>query len=349
MNQNLISIVIPTRNRPGTLLAAIKSVHENLSDIPYELIIASNGDSLEEDFQGVPKSMYENTKVVRSEIRLSMRDNWGFGFTHAIGEWIYFLGDDDIIARKQGDFFRNLLLRLDVDGVVFLNGRFAWKVDIKGDFFQTDIYEPEEDFLIHIIAPGTGLNKNWEKILPHQFPVSSGRSVIRRTVLQSLQQRGLLFAGVSPDWFTGAYFAHSDYSFARVGCIWANLGSHPNSSIAQMLKPNLESSRAEAQLNAFEVHPILSSKVGKFPTTWLVRMDAIIRAREALGFSTKISELNLLREALKTTPRFVWKVSKQLVIDKPSRIFLVIPIGVYEQLRSFLRWLCGCISISSKT
>jgi glycosyltransferase involved in cell wall biosynthesis len=338
MGKIALSIVIPTRNRPETLRFALESIKLCLSEIDYEIIIASNGESLEADLLDVRPELLEFAQVVRNERRLSLSDNWRFGFGFTKGKWVHILGDDDCIAIKHSEKLKEILKREDVDGLVFRYGTFNWKVDQKGDYSQEYIWQPNETRETQKIKSNASVIRNWESLQPRDYPNTTGRSLVKRDYLSDLEEKGLLFAAASPDWFTGAYFAFSNSTFLRCDLIWANIGVHPKSSLFQMKNPGTTFSLGEAKLQSYGFHQKLSSKNGQFPTTWLVRMDSIIRAREALSLNTKISEFRLLRQALETTPRFVWRVSKQLVSDKPLRIFLVTLIGFYEQVLSLLRW-----------
>ena len=338
MREILLSIVLPTRNRPETLRFALESIKSCLSGIDYEIVIASNGESLDTDVLDVRPELLEFAQVVRSERRLSLSDNWRFGFGFTRGKWVHILGDDDCIAIKYSEKLSEILHREDIDGLVFRYGTFNWKVDQGGEYSQECIWQPDETLETQKIKSNASVIRNWESLQPRDYPNSTGRSLIKRDYLNKLEENGLLFAAASPDWFTGAYFAFSNSTFLRCDLIWANIGVHPKSSLFQMKNPGTTFSIAEAKLQSHGFHQKLNSNNGRFPTTWLVRMDSIIRAREVLGLNTEISEFRLLRQALETTPRFVWRVSAQLVSDKPLRIFLVALIGFYEQVISLLRW-----------
>ena len=338
MGKMALSIVIPTRNRPETLKFALESIKSHLSEIEHEIIIASNGESLQADLLDIGPELLEFVQIVRSEKRLSMSENWHFGFGFTSGRWVYFLGDDDCIAIKHSAKLSEILEREDVDGLVFRYGTFNWNVDQNGRYFQQCMWQPKETLEILEIQSNAGCLRNWESLHPRDYPNATARSLIKRDFLGHIEERGLLFAAASPDWFTGAYFAFSNSIFLKCDLIWANIGVHPKSSISQMKNPGTAFAIEEAKLQIYGFHQKLNSRDGQFPTTWLTRMDSIIRAREALELNTKISEFRLLRQALKTTPRFVRRVSRKLVLDKPSRIFLVTLIGLYEQVLSLLRW-----------
>ena len=106
--------------------------------------------------------------------------------------------------------------------------------------------------------------------------------------------------------------------------LWANIGTHPESSIFQIYNPLSKVSLEEAKVQSFTIHSQLKSKTNSFPTNWLIRLDSIIRARQLLGLSTSISDFRLVRDALDTTPRYVRKVAVKLVSDSFTRFPIVL-------------------------
>ena len=330
-----LSIVIPTRNRPANLKFALESVYANLSEIDFEVIISSNGFSLEGDLEGIPSHLLGSVKVVRSDLRLSMGENWRFGFSFATGRWIHILGDDDCVALRSPHKLKELLKRDDIDGLVFRTGKFNWKIDSEGNYYQDSLQEPEESELISQGEETVPLPKNWESLQPRSYPNATGRSMVRRGYLKNLDQKGVLFAAISPDWFTGAYFAFSNSRYLICDILWANIGTNPESSIFQIYNPHSKVSLEEAKVQSFTIHSHLKSKTNTFPTTWLVRLDSILRARELLGLGVSISDFKLVRDALETTPRYVHKVAIKLVSDSFTRTPIVLLNIIPSYMKSF--------------
>ncbi|CAM4345029.1 glycosyltransferase family 2 protein [Gillisia limnaea] len=91
----LISIIIPTYNRSGSILKAIKSVIDQTSD-SWELIIVDDGS--DDDTYEVIKTFLDHPKV-----QYSFQENKGvssarnYGASKAIGEFLMFLDSDDYI------------------------------------------------------------------------------------------------------------------------------------------------------------------------------------------------------------------------------------------------------------
>lgn len=89
----LVSIVIPTRERPDTLFHALRTAVEQ-SWKNVEIIVSDNGGhdatrTVVEGF-GDPRIRY-----VKTDGRVSMSENFEFALSHATGDWLSVIGDDD--------------------------------------------------------------------------------------------------------------------------------------------------------------------------------------------------------------------------------------------------------------
>lgn len=93
MAEKLYSIIMPTRERADVLHFAIRTVLK-LTRSNYELIVMDNCGS-PGTRQVVEAFDSPHIRYFRSPTRLSMADNWEEGLSHATGDYITFLGDDD--------------------------------------------------------------------------------------------------------------------------------------------------------------------------------------------------------------------------------------------------------------
>lgn len=94
----ILSIVIPTRNRQEYIVSAIKAITENASS-DIEVIIADNSD----DGELLPLRLgcYVHDKRIRilppEKQVLSMKENWERALHVTNGQWVSYIGDDDLI------------------------------------------------------------------------------------------------------------------------------------------------------------------------------------------------------------------------------------------------------------
>lgn len=93
MSGPTFSIVVPTRNRGHLLGNALETLLAQTA-ADFEIVVTDNAsaDSTKEVAlaSGDPRIRY-----VRSERPLRQHENWDFGVSHAEGEWVTVLGDDD--------------------------------------------------------------------------------------------------------------------------------------------------------------------------------------------------------------------------------------------------------------
>lgn len=101
----LLSICIPTFNRPEWLIEAINSISADIDTLQEIEICVSNNCS-ESDYSDVVKlidsvSNFIKISYVRHSARISLDENHHFVKRMASGNYIYFLGDDDFFLENQ--------------------------------------------------------------------------------------------------------------------------------------------------------------------------------------------------------------------------------------------------------
>jgi len=95
MNKPIVSIVIPTKNRPKTLEKLIESILEWPIQ-NFEIVVNDNSDDNILTQKLINKYMLDSRlKYFYHEGYLSMSSNCGMAIEKATGEYICFLGDDD--------------------------------------------------------------------------------------------------------------------------------------------------------------------------------------------------------------------------------------------------------------
>ncbi len=87
------SVVIPTRERAATLKHALRTcLNQNFDD--YEIVVSDN-DSSPPTRAVVDQAASPKVRYVRTPGPLAMSSNWDFGVSHAHGEYVLLIGDDD--------------------------------------------------------------------------------------------------------------------------------------------------------------------------------------------------------------------------------------------------------------
>lgn len=93
------SIVIPTFERENLLEGTIAGcLLQDYDD--FELLISNNFSKDNTEFVLAKYNNNSKVRIVRTDRKLSMPDHWAFAMTHARGDYILFLGDDDGISPR---------------------------------------------------------------------------------------------------------------------------------------------------------------------------------------------------------------------------------------------------------
>jgi glycosyltransferase involved in cell wall biosynthesis len=119
---SLVSVVVPTHNRPDLLIEALASVRaQTFTD--YEIIVVSNGEPPEN------RARSEAAAINHGCVYYALDDGnvsaaRNLGIAHARGKWIAFLDDDDIwlpekLARQLGEAKRTGAAMVTCDVVHF--------------------------------------------------------------------------------------------------------------------------------------------------------------------------------------------------------------------------------------
>ncbi|WP_445191797.1 glycosyltransferase family 2 protein [Sphingomonas sp. Tas61C01] len=119
-----MSIVIPSRDRARYVGASIATALQS-GDVPVEILVLDNAST--DDTADVVKAIRDpRLRYVRSDIRLSMRDNFERGLELARGDYLGFIGDDDGIFAHTAEMVHRLFERSDVMAVAAARAHYYW-------------------------------------------------------------------------------------------------------------------------------------------------------------------------------------------------------------------------------
>ncbi len=119
------SILIPTRNGVRYLPYAIDSVLSQASD-EFELIVSDNHSS-DGTAEYLSKLSDPRLKVIKPETELPMTLHFEFILSHASGEWVTAIGDDDGLMPFFFDYLRSLRLDyIKAPAISFRRAFYTW-------------------------------------------------------------------------------------------------------------------------------------------------------------------------------------------------------------------------------
>lgn len=207
------SIIIPTRNRPKTLRWSLKTcVEQRFRD--FEVIVSDNH-SDPETREVVEEFTSPNVRYLRTSRPLAMSDNWEFATSHATGEYVIVIGDDDgLLPRGLEEI--DAAIRSSPTRILRCSGV---------NYFWPDVAIPELTNRLQIpfgrrnevvnvfdVAPRVAHGE-----LPHQaLPMLYNSAIPRATIGQLRERVGRVFGALSPDIYTGFAFAYLSRNYASI-------------------------------------------------------------------------------------------------------------------------------------
>ena len=208
--QPFFSIVIPTRNRADTLEYTIKTIlNQNFND--FEIIVCNNNsiDNTEELIKNIDDF---RIKYIKSEIDLSMSDNWELAYTQTKGKYITYLADNDGFINGSLSFLHNLLELNNLPKIIRWNKNiYHWPSmdSINKNLLYIHLLKNLKIIETNKIIQEVLDEKRNYQILPMIYT-----SVIKRELVEMLiKKTGRIFHSVSPDLSTGFSFAILEKSY----------------------------------------------------------------------------------------------------------------------------------------
>ncbi len=278
MSGNLFSIVIPTRQRHDTLKYSIQSVL-NQTYREFELVVMDNFSSPET--AEVVKSFDDpRIKYYRAPERLSMSDNWELGLSHATGEYIFILGDDDALMPDGLEICCEILKRFNLKIVSWRRSFYWWPTAIAP--WRRNLLSVILSQEASIFNPKDTLNKVCKYQLTYENLPTIYNSFIHRDVIEKVKSvAGRYFMSYCPDIYSGivnSYFFDSFlYSYRPLSV--AGISGHSTgashayrSMDSQPYKDYLQ----EHKTDITERHPALINSDSEY----IILADVFIRTKE---------------------------------------------------------------------
>jgi glycosyltransferase involved in cell wall biosynthesis len=120
------SILVPTRQRPDTLLATLATLLWQTGD-DYEIVIADNcGDGEVAAVINAVQQRHPRVKHLRSDQVLPMAVNWERGLAACSGEYVSVLGDDDGFLPSALDVVRSFIAATDARVIAWDMHTYWW-------------------------------------------------------------------------------------------------------------------------------------------------------------------------------------------------------------------------------
>jgi Glycosyl transferase family 2 len=256
------SVVIPTRDRPHTLVSTLQTcrlqkfadaeflVSDNHSQANIRAIVASLGDS--------------RFRYVRTPKPLAISDSWDFAVGQAKGQFITVLGDDDGLMLHSLPEIDRLIRLADAQVLRWDSILYCWP-----DLPQQNCHEPNS-MLVHLKMGHPGHVIERRRSIPMMQAAVHGDvcytqlpmiycSMIHRDLLDEMRHKaGCLFTGRTQDVYSGFSIAYLAESYHSIDAPMTINGLSGNSTgIARhCMKAPSEIDREFRRLNAAAGHAL---------------------------------------------------------------------------------------------
>lgn len=196
------SLIIPTRNRSETALAAIQSALNS----PYpklQIVVSDNSDTdiLYKELKS--RDWLGRLTYHKTETNLSMRDNWERGLDLSTGDLVSVIGDDDAVMPDAFSIANIVFNKFDIDALKSSTAIYKW-----GSY----PFKGRRQYLEFTMGEGIAYIKNPKEILRqglnYEVELSTGPGLyygfLKRGFLESIKaKRGRWIVDPVPDFDSG--------------------------------------------------------------------------------------------------------------------------------------------------
>jgi len=211
----LLSIVIPTLNRPDTLRHAMATLAAQ-PGADCEFIIQNNGGGAETaalvDALGDARFRHFATSDI-----VTMTENWEQALAHASGEYVTFIGDDDGLMPDACAIATSILQRGSLELLSWAPYAYYWPQYYHPDFRNRLVAAVDYQFAARRIASHDLLVRFYNYEVHYSRLPMIYNSFVHRDVIERVTAAlGRYFLGHSPDVASGIANAALTQSFVRL-------------------------------------------------------------------------------------------------------------------------------------
>ena len=201
----LVSVVIPTRNRYSTLIPVVRAILSTISDPDLELVIQDNTQDNEPILELLEVLKDTRVSYEHTAEPVSIVENTEMALRRATGEYITFIGDDDLVSPFIVDVARRLI-HTEIEAVTYPPAYYWWPTIT---FAKPSRFHQPGAFWFPINVQGFG--RTFDPVTEIARVLESGavsifnlprlyHGLVRRAVLETMRRStGAYVNGASPD------------------------------------------------------------------------------------------------------------------------------------------------------
>jgi len=284
----ILSIIIPTHNRAKYAVPTIRSALSISPDVEVVVSDTSQEDHISGQFVNDPD--WSRVRLVRPGQVLSVVDNFNQGLQHASGDYLLFLGDDDLVTPKIADLL-TWAKRNRVDAIQLTFPAIYYWPDFMhkrlGDHYAGTLHLGTFSGAVRRHDAKRTLREAAEKLGGGVFDMPRAYAgIVSKDLVQAIvAKQGSLFGGVSPDIYSAALIADAATHCVSIDYPVIVPGSSGASTAGQSANgKHIGALRDNAHIGAFR-NLIWDDLVPEFysvPTVWSY---SLLRALKTLDSS----------------------------------------------------------------
>lgn len=212
----LLSIVVPTLDRPDTLRHALATMACQPAHADCEFIVQNNGGNPEIE-KIVADLRDDRFRHFASEVVLTMTDNWETALGHASGEYVAFIGDDDGLMPYACAAASEMLSGRNIDLLSWSAYTYHWPSYYHPAFRNRLLAEIDLTSSAQRVSSRDELRRIFGFQANYAHLPMIYNSFVRRSVIDRMRAiGGRYFIGLSPDVASGIANAALTDSFIRL-------------------------------------------------------------------------------------------------------------------------------------
>lgn len=327
------TIVIPTRERSGTLRHALRTCVEQRY-APLEIVVSDNAS--EDDTRAVVESFGDpRIRYVNTGRRVSMSRNWEFALTHVTGDFVTYIGDDDGLLPDAVADVAALLAKHGAKALSWNKVQYCWPDHPQPEYAGVmAIPLASRLFICDARQFAVDCAKLWTAY--HQGP-SLYNAFVSVPVIRAIQQKtgGVFFHSVIPDAYSSIAIASGLTSYlysSRPFSVNGASGASNGANTAGFLKDGTDehnATRTFVQETDLPMHPDMPILI--VGSTVAVVFEAILQANDrcyggSLPVDVEHALRKIVREVSTSEPERHRAVTAQLLEitrDHPRRARVV--------------------------
>lgn len=292
MTKPLLSFVVPTKNRYLYLFSLINQI-ASLNDERIELVIQDNSENNQEIKEFLNMNNYSFISYYWENKVLTMSENSDLAVEHAKGDYVCFIGDDEVISKYLIEAV-DKMNKKNIDAAIFNKGRYDWpgvkrllikytSLIIPNFQGKCDYINPKEEFNSLMKRGGVSMGK-----LPSLY-----QGVVKKNVLDEIKKDlGTYFPSACPDMAIGVTLVFYLKNYINIDIPLITSGASPKSAAGLGAKHQHKGKLSDMSFLPKDIEEKWEKRIPKIWTGETIYADAIFSSLKKMKKEDELQKFN---------------------------------------------------------